>query len=231
MEKNAASTPRSDSDAIQTVELLQRRWLSKSVFEIELTRPASFEFKAGHNIVFLHESIKRYYSLISAPDEPTLSHCIHHVKDGLLSPILGFAEIGSNFNITGPHGYFIFQPSVRQPVFVATGTGIAPFVSMARSGVADFVLLHQANSEKELYYHSFFREKTSNYFACLTEATISGGSPLDPHRGEISTCLQKNLLPNAYDFYLCGHRQMIREVTLLVDEIYPGSRVYREVFY
>ncbi len=114
---------------------------------------------------------------------------------------------------------------------MATGTGIAPFVSMARSGVTNFVLLHEANSSKELYYNSYFREITSNYFACLTEATKSEVSLLYAYQGEILACLQKNLLPKSYDFYLCGHRKMIRDVTLLVDEVYPGSCVYREVFF
>ena len=31
--------------------------------------------------------------------------------------------------------------------------------------------------------------------------------------------------------FLCGEREMIRGVTLLVDERFPGSRVYTEVFY
>lgn len=231
MGKKAVSTPPDNPGAIQTVELLQRRELSDNAFEIELTRPASFEYKAGHNIVFLHGALKRYYSLISTPDDPTLSLCIHYVCKGHFSPILASAEIGTQFQVTGPHGYFTFQPSVRQPVFVATGTGIAPFVSMARSGVTDFVLLHEANSAKELYYHSYFREITPNYFACLTEVTNSEVSLLDAYQGEISVCLQKNLSTQSYDFYLCGHRKMIRDVTLLVDEVYPGSRVYREVFF
>ena len=224
-------TPPEDIGVLQTVELSKRQWLSENAFEIELTRPASFDFKPGHNLVFLYDSLKRYYSLISAPQDPMLSLCIHYVRDGRFSPILAAAEIGSQFNITGPHGYFTFQPSQRSPVFVATGTGIAPFVSMARSGVTNFVLFHEASCLKELYYHSYFREMTSNYFACLTEAAKSAGSPLDAYPGEISVCLRKNLAPNSYDFYLCGHRKMVRDVTLLVDEAYPGSRVYREVFY
>ncbi len=35
----------------------------------------------------------------------------------------------------------------------------------------------------------------------------------------------------AYDFYLCGCREMIRDVTLLVDERFPCSYIYTELFY
>lgn len=52
---------------ILSTELVARRWLTGRTFEIELKRPASFNFIAGQRIRFLHEGIERDYSLISAP--------------------------------------------------------------------------------------------------------------------------------------------------------------------
>jgi ferredoxin-NADP reductase len=217
--------------AIKTVELLQRRWLSKNAFEIELSRPPSFEFKAGQTILLMHASIKRYYSLLSAPNDPNLTLCVHHLPEGPLSSLLAGAEIGFQLKLTGPHGYFTFNSSSRMPVFIATGTGIAPFVSFTRSGVTDFTLMHQAISADDLYYQSYFHEITPKYFSCLAEASITDSLLPNLFCGKISECIRKNLQPGSYDFYLCGERQMIREVTLLIDEIYPESRVYTEVFY
>jgi ferredoxin-NADP reductase len=227
----AASTTPDNPSAIQSIELLQRRWLSKNAFEIELTRPPAFDFKAGQTICFTHDSIKRYYSLLSAPDDPTLEFCIYHVPQGNFSPVLADARIGALFQVSGPHGYFTFSRSERAPIFIATGTGVAPFVSYARSGVTDFTLLHQAISADELYYRSYFQKNTPKYFPCLvappsTESTLSNF-----FCGKISECIRKNLRPGSYDFYLCGEREMIQDVTLLVDEIYPESRLYTEVFY
>ena len=158
MKKKTVSTSPEKPEAIQTVELLQRRWLTKNAFEIELTRPPSFEFKPGQTIRFLHESLERYYSLLSTPDDSNLTLCVCHVPQGDFSPLLANAEIGFQFKLTGPHGYFTFKSSSRKPVFIATGTGIAPFVSFARSGITDFTLLHQAISADELYYQSFFHK-------------------------------------------------------------------------
>ena len=42
---------------------------------------------------------------------------------------------------------------------------------------------------------------------------------------------EAKLARRAYDFYLCGREEMIRDVTLLVDEAFPGSRVYAEIFF
>ena len=129
---------------VETTEILKRKWLSTNVFEIELSRPAAFEFEAGHTICFINRSIERHYSLVSAPHDTTLRLCVHHVPEGRFSPVLASAEIGARFRFTGPHGYFTFKPSRRDPVFVATGTGIAPFVSFARSGITDFTLFHES---------------------------------------------------------------------------------------
>lgn len=231
MEKKTVSTSPEKPGAIQTVELLQRRWLTRNAFEIELTRPPSFEFKPGQTIRFRHESLERYYSLLSAPDDPNLALCVCHVPQGNFSPLLANAEIGIQLKLTGPHGYFTFKSSSRKPVFIATGIGIAPFVSFARSGITDFTLLHQAISADELYYQSYFQKITPKYFSCLPETPSKKSSFPNLYCGKISECIRKNMHPGSYDFYLCGEREMIREVTHLVDEIYPESRVYTEVFF
>jgi len=231
LKKKAALTTPENPGAIQTVELLQRRWLSKTAFEIELTRPPALKFKAGQTICFIHESMKRYYSLLSTPDDPTLMFCIYHVPQGNFSALLADARIGSLFHVSGPHGYFIFSRSERAPIFIATGTGIAPFVSFARSGVTDYALLHQARSADELYYRSYFQKNTPKYFPCLVEPPIKASTLSNFFCGKISECIRTNLRPGSYDFYLCGEREMIREVTRLVDETYPESRLYTEVFF
>jgi len=231
MGKEIESHAQETSNRVQTTELLSRRWLSKSAFEIELIRPKSFAFKAGQTICFLHESLKRYYSLLSTPDDPILKLCVHHVPKGRFSPILADAEIGSRFKFTGPHGYFTYKRSARQTVFVASGTGVAPFVSMGRSGVTDFILLHEVTSVEDLYYQRIFQKITSNYVPCFLEAIPLDPKPPGTFHGNAVSFIKTNLKPANYDFYLCGEREMIREVTLLVDERFAGSYVFTEVFY
>lgn len=231
MEKESVSISSRHPEAIHSVELQKRRWLSKTAFEVELSRPPSFEFKAGQTIMLIHDSAKRYYSLISTPDDPELALCVQHVQQGELSSVLAAAETGFSLKMSGPHGYFTFKPSVRMPVFLATGTGIAPFVCFARSGITEFTLFQQAASADELYYQSYFQKIAPKYFACFPESSASESLPPHAFCGRPSECIRKNLRRERYDFYLCGEREMIREVTLTVDETYPGSRVYTEVFY
>ena len=231
MGKEIEPYPPEEARSIETTELLKRQWLSENVFEIQLSRPASFVFEAGQTICFIHRSIERYYSLLSAPDDQFLSLCIYNVPGGQFSPVLADAEIGARFKFSGPHGYFTFKPSSRPAVFVASGTGIAPFVSMSRSGVTGFILLHEVTRVEDLYYQETIKKVTSNYVACLPEPGSSESSLPDAFKGSAAGYLVKNLAPGIYDFYLCGEREMIRGVTLLVDENFAGSHVYTEVFY
>ena len=229
-EKSPWETP-DNPVAIGTAELLQRKWLSDNAFEIELSRPPALTFIPGQTICFIHESMERYYSLLSTPADATLSLCVYHVPHGSFSPVLADAQIGTQFSVSGPHGYFTFNRSRRVPVFVASGTGIAPFVSMVRSGVNDFILVHEAESVDEIYYQDLFRTHASNYTACLLEASAEDPLPPNRYRGDAADFIKDHLPPAEYDFYLCGERGMTRKVTLLVDEQFPGSYVFKEVFF
>ena len=217
--------------AVQETELISRHWLSKKAFEIELSRPPGFQFKAGQTIRFVHGDIERYYSIISAPGDPTLALCIRSIEGGKFSPTLASADIGTRFKLTGPHGYFTFNTSPRPPVFVATGTGIAPFVSMARSGVSKFTLLHGVSSVEDLYYEHLFRQITSNYIPCTSDPTADERMLPGRFQGWVSDYIRKNLHRTEHDFYLCGRDEMVRDVTLLIDDCFPGSRVFIEVFF
>ena len=76
-----------------------------------------------------------------------------------------------------------------------------------------------------------FQKIASNYVPCFIEGTPSDPEPSGTFQGKAVSFIKKNLAPATYDFYLCGEREMIREVTLLVDERFAGSYVFTEVFY
>ena len=226
------STTAPDSiKGVQSTTLTRRQWLSKKAFEIELARPSGFQFSAGQTIRLIHGEVKRYYSIISAPSDPTLALCVRFVEGGSFTPTLATADMGQPFKLTGPHGYFTFNASPRPPVFVATGTGIAPFVSMARSGVRNFLLLHGVSSAEDLYYEHIFRQFSYNYTPCIS--TLATDAQMVPGRfqGKVSDYIRINLPRSEHDFYLCGRDEMVRDVTQLVDDCFPGSRVFSEVFF
>ena len=120
-------------DVTYDTALLERRQLSDNTFEAVFSRPSGFDFTAGQRIRLVHEGLERDYSLANAPVDAVLVLCIRQVAAGRFSPLLSSAPVGTAFTFSGPHGYFVYQASARPPVFVATGTGVAPFAAMARA--------------------------------------------------------------------------------------------------
>lgn len=210
-----------------TADIIAHRWLSKKTFEIKLNRPEAFNFNPGQRISLKHETAERDYSLASSPGEPHLTLCIRHVAGGLLSQLLGDAKAGSRISFYGPHGYFTFKPSERPAVLVASGTGIAPFRSMVRSGITPEFILHGVETSADLYYAEELQPASGSYVPCLSQSSKSQTY----FNGRVTEYLQSHLPSKNYDFYLCGAREMIRDVTLLVDELFEGSLVYTEAFY
>jgi NAD(P)H-flavin reductase len=209
-----------------TTTLRNRTWLSEKAFQVELDRPSGFGFLPGQSIRVVNGSVERDYSIASAPDSARLLLCVRHVLHGILSSFLAEAPPGTSLTFTGPHGYFLFQQSSRPPVFVATGAGVAPFCSMAGAGISGFTLLHGARTANELYYEKDLRAASARYVPCLSEGSAAGS-----FTGRVGDWAREYLSPLAYDFYLCGSREMIRDVTLLADERFPGSRVHTEIFH
>lgn len=211
-----------------TCELLQSSRLSANTFELAISRPRDFTFQPGQRIRLLDRSEERDYSLASAPQDASLRLCIRRVPEGRFSTNLCAASIGSRFRFTGPHGHFALRPSGRPAVFVATGTGAAPFASMAKAGARGFTLLHGVRSSDELFYTDLFQTAADNYIPCISGKIAPAAGIF---QGRVSAYVVQNLPSGTYDFYLCGRREMVRDVTWLIDERFPDSRVYTEIFF
>lgn len=212
------------------VPLLQRRRLTDNTFELTLARPSGFTFRAGQKITIELDGITREYSLVSGERDPRLTLCIRKVPDGRLTPRLAALPIKSLLNIHGPHGYFLFQETARRSVCVATGSGIAPFVSYMRSGVRVATLLHGVSQASQLYYRNELLGFAKIYLPCIT----GGQVPVERDSffaGRVTQYLADVMERSPADFYLCGRSEMIRDVTLLLDEQFPDVRIYSEIYY
>jgi ferredoxin-NADP reductase len=129
-----------------------------------------FGFVAGQWLSFKTnkpdgEEITRAYSIASPPaDDNRFALCLNRVQDGFMSNFLCDMNPGEEISCQGPFGDFILRPPLRDTVFIATGTGIAPFRSMLHWLLAEplrhqekkFWLLFGNRTEKDIYYHDEF---------------------------------------------------------------------------
>jgi ferredoxin--NADP+ reductase len=98
-----------------------------------------FEFKAGQyatlGLDVGDQFVARAYSIASSPYERDhLELYINEIGDGQLTPSLFNLRHGDEVFYMGPKGVFTLKKSDAQHLlFIATGTGLAPYVSMVRT--------------------------------------------------------------------------------------------------
>jgi ferredoxin-NADP reductase len=99
---------------------------------VKLETDEDVDFLAGQYVGFRYDDTARAYSLASSPTREDLEICVRRVSGGRLSPrICDDLEIGDEVTVRGPYGDLVLQErSQRDMVFLATGTGVAPFKSM-----------------------------------------------------------------------------------------------------
>src|SRR5439155_511563 len=95
-----------------------------------------FDFEPGQFISIFAEKdgkrISRPYSIASWPENKDyLELCIKIVEGGFMSNYLYHVSPGTKLQSIGPLGRFVIpEPIQYDTVFVATGTGVAPFIAM-----------------------------------------------------------------------------------------------------
>lgn len=217
------------ADAI-SVQLTAIRPVAPAVVELKLEKPPGFGFMPGQFVRFHQEDCVRDYTLISTPATDSLDLCIALIDGGRFSQRIAAASVGDRFRITGPHGHFIFQESGRAAVFVATGTGVAPFVAYCRAGVRDALLLHGVRRPADLVYSDLLRTGLRSYIPCISRLSELPEAFPGAVAGRVTRYLEGLLPPGAYDFYLCGRREMIRDVTALIDRRFGDARLFIETY-
>lgn len=135
--------------------------------EFEMENVQRFGFVPGQWLSLKHtrpdgEELTRAYSIASPPSGNShFALCLNRVQDGYMSNFLCDMKEGEEISCQGPFGDFILRPPMRDTVFIATGTGIAPFRSMLHWLLSDptrhqgkqLWLVFGNRTEQDIYYH------------------------------------------------------------------------------
>lgn len=206
--------------------LLERRWYSPRVFEIFLERD-TWEFHSGDStlIVLPDRVTARPYSLSSSPEGPHLGFLIRLLPGGYVSSYLASCELGTELGTTPP----IPQLDLGRPgdmIWIATGTGISPFLSALR--------YRPDQPPLALYYGVRYREDAVEveYLkgVCNLHLFVSGETAPGWHSGRI-TPERIPVDPNAR-YAVCGHGSLARKLTdYLKRHGVRDSNIAAEVFF
>lgn len=194
--------------------------LSETSFRLRVTLPAALPFLPGQyvNVQVPGTTATRAYSFSSGPTATEASFLIRNIPGGLMSGYLARAVAGDRIGLTGPMGAFYLRPVTRPQVFLAGGTGLAPFLSMlevlATDGTDQPLRLYYAVTRDADLVELERLETLAARLPMLDIVTIVA-DPASTHakRGFVTDHLTAaDLWNGAADVYLCGPPPMVEAV-------------------
>jgi len=190
---SASSTCRMSAFRTYEARLVRSVSLSEATqhLEFEVAGVDRFGFVAGQWVSVRYagangQEITRAYSIASAPSEDSrFSLCLNRVTDGFMSNHLCDMKEGGQIQFQGPFGDFVLRPPPRDTIFIATGTGVAPFRAMLHWVLADksrhqdrkFWLVFGSRHERDIYYHDEFAALAARHANFKFLPTLSRGGP------------------------------------------------------
>lgn len=221
-----------------TVEkvLSVHRW-AHNLFSFTMTRPAHFKFTAGQfariGLMVNGELVVRAYSVVSSPFDENLEFFSIVVPDGAFTSNLQHLEIGDELYLDkSAYGYLTLAryqlPLAHDLWLLATGTGLAPFLSMLQdfetwTKYQHIHLIYSVRSTAELAYvdriqeiaESFGEGHTGFKFVPIItrdpNATLHDRLPVLIENGELEKVVGLSLNPATSHVMLCGNPQMVED--------------------
>lgn len=188
------------------------------------------DFKAGQVVkITTNKDIPpRIYSICSAEKDEEISILYKIIPSGKLTPILNNLTSGDQFYVSSPYGSFTAN---NDPAwFIATGTGIAPFISMIFSGYdKNKTLIHGSRDIQNLYFYKDMRRMLgSNYYPCCATAKDD-----DIYRGRVTKFISERTdLSQNNKYYLCGKAEMVVEIRdFLINRGIPFQNILSEIYF
>lgn len=211
-------------------QLVDRTYL----FTFKILEPDGFSFVAGQYLMLKVPKasgfVWRMYSIASPPGlGKTLELIIELIPNGLGSTYVDSLPINQHVEFMGPSGLFVLKNPERRRIFLVTGTGIAPVISMLKSGMENYELYWGVKFYKEVFMLDELRRFEPRI--CLSrEEDLSVIPETDKvffHKGHVNELFEKTLDGRSVqdmEFYLCGGREIVESLRLFL----LGRNVNRE---
>jgi len=208
-------------------KILDINFLTESIYLFRAEKQA-VTFKAGQcfSLAPVGLGINREYSIYSGENDTYLEFLIKIVEGGIVTSALKKSKIGDSLEIAGPYGEFCLDKkkvASSKYLFIATGTGIAPFNSFIKTfPQLDYQIIHGIRYDKEKY-----PEEDNKYTACVSREKTT-----KHFKGRLTDYLTQIEIPSDTICYLCGNRAMIIDAyDILRQQDINGDNIITEVFF
>jgi ferredoxin-NADP reductase len=196
--------------------------------------------------------IQRPYSVASDPGVAGAAGYemyVRLVENGLFTPLLWRLPVGARMRMIGPKGKFTLEPDDgRTHLFISSGTGNAPFVSMMKRTLREgaprkAVFLNGVSYERDLGYRDLLEgwERSGDYpvtyIPTVSRPDAAANAGWRGRTGRVESIVgpvadELGLTPDNTIAYICGNPDMIlaAEQTLL-DRGFPEAQVKKELYW
>jgi benzoate/toluate 1,2-dioxygenase reductase subunit len=211
-------------------KIISKKEVARDVLEIRLNKPDGFVFLAGQFVqVYAPDLtkngslIKRAYSISSAPVDPFIELCVKVLPGGKASGYLNTLPVGGEVMFEGPFGHFVSENSAAPLLFVATGTGLAPLISILKDELLikkskrSIELLFGVRSQDVLFWVDALEELKKSAPSFSYTITLSQPAPgWKGTEGRVTSHLPATV-PERLVF-ICGALAMVKDVRALLQE-------------
>jgi ferredoxin--NADP+ reductase len=217
--------------------VIENRHWTPALFSLRLAGP-EFDFEAGQFVKLAldidGERIARPFSFVNPPGELPLEFYGVIVPGGPLSPRLACLQPGDVLHLSAkPSGFLVLSevPAAAELWLLATGTGIAPFLSILRTPTpwAQYrrvILVHAVRRADELVYRDAFdalarahgdRFRTVSFVSReQAPGALAGRIPAAIGDGRLEAAAACPIAPERSQFMLCGNPDMVKDVSAVL---------------
>lgn len=219
-----------------TVELIDDLTYDIKRVRLALEEPSSIAFTPGQYVqlecppyTLNPEAVYRAYSIASDPtDDNHLEFIIRLVPKGICTTwVFEYLSEGDDVTLNGPHGDFQLHDDDREMIFIAGGSGMAPFCSMlprlkVNGDQRRIRYFFGAKAARDLFYLETMREYEKELADFQFIPALSEPAPDDRWDGE--TGLITEVVGRYYQdcsdkrAYLCGSPGMIDACVRVLSE-------------
>lgn len=196
--------------------------------------------------------VQRPYSVASDPAAAGTTGYemyVRLVRGGLFTPLLWRLPVGHRMRMIGPKGKFMLQPDDdRTHLFISSGTGDAPFVSMMRAMLRTrrprrIVFLNGVSYVQDLGFRALLEgwqasgELPVTYIPTVSRPTARENEGWSGRWGRVETivgpvCEELGLTPDNSIAYICGNPDMIISAEeVLAGRGFPEEQIRKELYW
>jgi len=176
-----------------------------------------------------------------------LEFLVNTKSGGFGSQAIEKMQIGDSFNALGPLGKFALIENDRPKVFIATGTGLGPFVAMIEQ-----ILNSNSKAQVDLFFgvYSIEYDFTKRFFGDYLDTikypnfkitTCADSLDQDPitdpelptnlYLGKVTAVITQVITDyEIADFYICGNPYMVTDMEKLLQNKGASENIYLEKY-